>query len=77
MRVTAILGGFVALLLATSCQVHDLRPTVRLLKATIVTVRADYEAGRVTLHEHALEARLERLVEAERLAEAALMEDAK
>lgn len=74
MRVTTIIGGSLALLLAASCQVHDLRPTVRLLKATIVTVRADYEAGRVEMHEHALEARLERLIEAERLAEAALLE---
>jgi len=65
-----MISGFLALFL-TGCQV-DLRPTVRLLRDTLITVRIDYARGKVDLSEHALEARMERIGEAVRLGQAAL-----
>ena len=73
--------GF-SLLLLLGCTGPDLKPSIRLLSATIKTLRVkDYEAGRVKFSEdkarnaQALKGRLARLKEAERLAAEALKED--
>ena len=71
MRVVTLLC---ALAIAGCCG-PDLRPTVRLLRATVLAVKVDYAEGRVELHEHALDARLDRLEQAALLAETALEDE--